>query len=282
MNDSLSLKNKINNNDLNDNDNNKDNIFSFHGRKNNSLNKYNNYPNLRNLNINDNNSLKSKLDIKNNLTNNERYQIKNLEDKENEYNELLKLKKSDLITINKNNNNKLSLLKPFENSDLNSKEYIYKQNISSYNKIGNNMKNIKVFSQKKLNITTNENNKININGIPINPNPSKNIINNNINERNYLNNNNLNIKNMNSDFNKNQNLRNINNKNCLITPRCTKKKRHINNYAEYYKLKISMSRDISNTNSNNINSNINNNYDYNKNYRSLGHQKSNENLKKKK
>ena len=43
-----------------------------------------------------------------------------------------------------------------------------------------------------------------------------------------------------------------------------------------------MSRDISNTNSNNINSNINNNYDYNKNYRSIGHQKSNENLKKKK
>ena len=282
LNDSLSLKNKINNNDLNYNDNTKENIFRFQGRKNNSLNKYNNYPNLKNININDNNSLKSKIDIKNNLTNNERYQIKNLEDKENEYNELLKLKKSDLTTININNNNKLSLQKPFKNSDFDSKEYIYKPNISSYNKIGNNMQNIKVFSQKKLNITTNENNKINISGIPINPNPSKNIINNNINERNYFNNNNLNIKNMNSDFNRNQNLRNINNKNCLITPRCTKKKRHINKYAEYYKLKISMSRDISNTNSNNINSNINNNYDYNKNYRSIGHQKSNENLKKKK
>ena len=144
------------------------------------------------------------------------------------------------------------------------------------------MQNIKVFSHKKLNITTNENNKINISGIPINPNPSKNIIN-NINERNYYNGNNIhNIKHINSDFNKNQNLKNINNKNFLITPRCTKKKRHINNYAEYYKLKISMSKDISNINSKNVNNNINNNNDYNKNYRSLGHQKSNDNLRKKK
>jgi hypothetical protein len=174
------------------------------------------------------------------------------------------------------------MLKPLKNSDLDSKQYNYKTNISSYNKINNNIQNIKVFSQKKLNITTNEKNKINISEIPINPYPSKNIIS-KTNERNYYNNNNIhNIKIMNSDFNKNQNLKIINNKNCLITPRCTKKKRHINNYAEYYKLKISMSKDVSNINTNNINSNINNNYDYNKNYRSLGHQKSNENLKKKK
>ena len=59
-------------------------------------------------------------------------------------------------------------------------------------------------------------------------------------------------------------------------------KRHINNYAEYYKLKISMSKDISNINSKNVNNNMNNNNDYNKNYRSLGHQKSNDNLRKKK
>ena len=280
LNDSLSIKNKKENIYLNDNDNTKENMFRFKGRKNNSFNKYKEYPNLRNLDINDNNSLKSKLYNKNNLTNNERYQIKNIEDKENEYNDLLKLKKSDLTTIN--TNNKLNKLNPIKNSDLESKEYIYKPNISSYNKINNNMQNIKVFSHKKLNITTNENNKINISGIPINPNPSKNIIN-NINERNYYNGNNIhNIKHINSNFNKNQNLKNINNKNFLITPRCTKKKRHINNYAEYYKLKISMSKDISNINSKNVNNNINNNNDYNKNYRSLGHQKSNDNLRKKK
>ena len=279
LNDSLSLKNKKDNKELNDNNNTQEKIVRFQGRKNNSLNKYTNYPNLRNLNINDNNSLKSKLDINNNLTNNERYQIKNLEDKENEYSDLLKLKKSDLTTFN--NNDKLTKLKHLKNSDLESKQYNYKTNISSYNKINTNIQNIKVFSQKKLNITTNENNKINISGIPINPYPSKNIIS-KTNERNYYNNNIHNIKIMNSDFNKNQNLEIINNKNCLITPRCTKKKRHINNYAEYYKLKISMSKDVSNMNNNNINSNINNNYDYNKNYRSLGHQKSNENLKKKK
>ena len=278
LNDSLSIKNKKENIYLNDNDNTKENMFRFKGRKNNSFNKYKEYPNLRKIEINDNNSLKSKLYNKNNLTNNERYQIKNIEDKENEYNDLLKLKKSDLTTIN--TNNKLNKLNPIKNSDLESKEYIYKPNISSYNKINNNMQNIKVF--KKLNITTNENNKINISGIPINPNPSKNIIN-NINERNYYNGNNIhNIKHINSDFNKNQNLKNINNKNFLITPRCMKKKRHINNYAEYYKLKISMSKDISNINSKNVNNNINNNNDYNKNYRSLGHQKSNDNLRKKK
>ena len=43
-----------------------------------------------------------------------------------------------------------------------------------------------------------------------------------------------------------------------------------------------MSKDISNINSKNVNNNINNNNDYNKNYRSLGHQKSNDNLRKKK
>ena len=75
LNDSLSIKNKKENIYLNDNDNTKENMFRFKGRKNNSFNKYKEYPNLRNLDINDNNSLKSKLYNKNNLTNNERYQI---------------------------------------------------------------------------------------------------------------------------------------------------------------------------------------------------------------
>ena len=61
LNDSLSIKNKKENIYLNDNDNTKENMFRFKGRKNNSFNKYKEYPNLRNLDINDNNSLKSKL-----------------------------------------------------------------------------------------------------------------------------------------------------------------------------------------------------------------------------
>mgnify|MGYP002860968402 CR=1 FL=1 len=125
--------------------------------------------------------MNSKLYNKNNLTNNDRYQNKNIEEKENESHDLLKLKKSDLITIN--NNDKYIMKKPLKNSDIESKEYMYKPNISSYNRANNNIKNIKVFSQKKLNITSNENSKINISRIPINPYPSKNVVN-KTNERN--------------------------------------------------------------------------------------------------
>ena len=236
LNDSLSLKKKIENN----NNNITENIFRNKGKKNNSLNKYQDYPHLRNLNLNDNNSLCSKIYNRNNLTNNDRYQNnKNRLEKENECLDLLKLKKSDIAS---NDKEKFVMIKPFKNPEFNSKEYDSTPNITSYNKSKSSLQNIKVFSQKKLNITTNENSKINISGIPICPNQSKN----NINIQNYKNKNNI---------NKNVQIPNEKN-NYLITPRFLKKKRHINNYADYYKLKISMSKDISNINTNNINNNI--------------------------
>ena len=277
LNDSLSLK-KNSENLFCDNFDIKKNIFRIKGKKNNSLNKYQNYPNLRNLNINENNHLKSKLYNKNNLTNNERYQNnKNYDAKDNECYYLLKYKKSDL-TIN--NKEKYIVIDTRKNSGSDSKEYDSKKNNISYNAKKNNIQNMKVFSQKKLNITTNENSKINISGIPINPYPSKNIINNMNNQNNYHKNNN----DINHDNYKNLIIKDdyINrSKNYLITPRCMKKKRQLNNYADYYKLKISMSKEISNNYTNN---NINNNNEYisNKNYKSLGHQKSYENWKNKK
>ena len=241
LDDSLSLKKKIENNN---NNNITENIFRIKGKKNNSLNKYNDYPNLRNLNRNDNSSLQSKLYYRNNLTNNDRYQNdKKLEARENEYFELLKLKKSDLTTNNKEK--KFAIKKSPENREFNSNEYNSKPNITSYNK-SKNSQNIKVFSQKKLNITTNENSKINISGIPICPNQSKTNINNINIKNNFYNNKNFIHKNVN----------NQNNKNYLITPRCVKKKRKLNNYADYYKLKLSMSKDTNNININNINKNI--------------------------
>ena len=245
LNDSLSLKNKIENN----NKNITENLFRIKGKKNNSLNKFNDYPNLRNLNINDNNSLKSKLYNRNNLTNNDRYQNNTkLSGKENEYFDLLKLKKSELTSNNKEK--KFVIKKSPNNFQFNSKEYDSKPNITSYNQSKSNSHNIKVFSQKKLNITTNENSKINISGIPICPNQSKN----NINDKyNYMKNN---IDKENNKSNISKNVNKPSNKNFLITPRCVKKKRHLNNYADYYKLKISMSKDISNNNINNFNNNI--------------------------
>ena len=74
-------------------------------------------------------------------------------------------------------------------------------------------------------------------------------------------------------------MNNNNINNYLITPRCIKKKRQLNGYAEYYKLKMSMCKDDCNnfTNNNNYN-NINTNNDNNnyKNCKSLGHKKSTE------
>ena len=68
--------------------------------------------------------------------------------------------------------------------------------------------------------------------------------------------------------------------------RKNKKKRKLNNYADYFKLKISMSKDGNNLNINNINNNINinnnNDFNYNRNYKSLGHQKTSDNWKKNK
>ena len=274
LNDSLSLKNKEKNN-LNNN-NTKENIFRTKLRKNNSLNKYKDYPNLRNLNIHENNSIYNR----NNLTNNDRYQNKNFEEKENEF------KKPDLTVYNKDN---IMIVKPIKNSDIESNEYLYKPSISNYNRTKNNSQNIKVFSQKKLNITSNENSKINISGIPIGPNPTKNILNNqkikNDSNINYNNINNMNIYNNKNPIIKNVKLNN-NNKNYIITPRCIKKKRKLNNYADYFKLKISMSKDSNNLNINNINNNINinnnNDFNYNRNYKSLGHQKTSDNWKKNK
>ena len=250
LNDSLSLKNKIES-IKNNNNNDTENIFRIKGKKNNSLNKYQNYPNLRNLNLNANNSLCSKIYNRNNLTNNDRYQNDNNRlEKENDCLDLLKLKKSDLTS---NDKEKFVINKPLKNPEFNSKEYDSTPNITSYNKSKTNLQNMKVFSQKKLNITTNENSKINISGIPICPNQSKN----NINIKNYKDKSIINNENNKNYIFKNGNIPNVKN-NYLITPRCMKKKRHINNYADYYKLKISMSKDISNVNTNNF-ININNN-----------------------
>ena len=250
LNDSLSLKNKIES-IKNNNNNDTENIFRIKGKKNNSLNKYQNYPNLRNLNLNANNSLCSKIYNRNNLTNNDRYQNDNNRlEKENDCLDLLKLKKSDLTS---NDKEKFVINKPLKNPEFNSKEYDSTPNITSYNKSKTNLQNMKVFSQKKLNITTNENSKINISGIPICPNQSKN----NINSKNYKDKSIINNENNKNYIFKNGNIPNVKN-NYLITPRCMKKKRHINNYADYYKLKISMSKDISNVNTNNF-ININNN-----------------------
>ena len=247
LNDSLSLKKKIENN----NNNITENIFRNKGKKNNSLNKYQDYPHLRNLNLNDNSSLCSKIYNRNNLTNNDRYQNnKNRLEKENECLDLLKLKKSDLGSNDKEKE-KFIIIKPLKNPEFNSKEYDSTHNITSYNKSKSGLQNIKVFSQKKLNITTNENSKINISGIPICPNQSKN----SINIKNYKNKNNIGGETDKNNIYKNVQIPNVKN-NYLITPRCLKKKRHINNYADYYKLKISMSKDISNINTNNINNNI--------------------------
>ena len=227
----------------------KENIFRAKGRKNNSLNKYNDYPTLRN--INDNNSLKSKL-FNNNCTNNNRYQknYQNYEENNNECFDLLKLKTADLKL---NNQEEKIAIKPLKKSnDNNNKQNIV---INNNNQIDNN----KFFSDKKLNININNNNKNNISGIPINPNkPKSNIIEikNNINiNKEAINNNNI--------------------KNYLITPRCFKKKRQLNNYAEYYKLKMSMCKDDSINNVNNYSQN-----NHNKNYKSLGHKKSYDNFNK--
>ena len=231
----------------------KENLFRSKGRKNNSLNKYNDYPTLRNINLNENNNFKSKL-FNNNYTNNNRYQNKviNLEEKDNECLEFLKLKTSDLKM---NNQEEKILIKPIKNIIDNN----YKPN-NSLNSGNNNFQNIKFYSHKKLNTNLNSNNnKNNISSIPIKPNKTKN---NNINEIN----NNLHVN--------NPILKSNNNRNYLITPRCVKKKRQLNNYAEYYKLKISMCSESNNYTNNEIN--------HNKNYRSLGHQKSNDNLRKKK
>ena len=62
-------------------------------------------------------------------------------------------------------------------------------------------------------------------------------------------------------------MKNSNGNNYLITPRCFKKKRQLNNYSEYYKLKMSMNKcDKSENNA--------------KNYKSLGHKKSTESFNK--
>ena len=143
-----------------------------------------------------------------------------------DYYEFLKLKKSDLTTNNKEK-----------------EEYDSKPNITSYNKSKNDKQNKKIFSQNKLNITTNENIKINISGIPICPKKSKNSFNNKNNDAI------CNNKYINNENDKNiiyKNIKTNNNNNFLVTPRCIKKKRQLNNYAEYYKLKILKSKDISN------------------------------------
>ena len=222
LNDSLSLKHKIENKIKEE----EENIDKQGVKKNNSFNKYKYHTNLRNLIITDNNDINSKLYFKNNLTNNERYQNNNKqEEKELDYYDFLKLKKSDLTTNNKE------------------KEYDSKPNITSYNKSKNDKQNKKIFSQNKLNITTNENIKINISGIPICPKKSKNSFNNKNNDAI------CNNKYINNENDKNiiyKNIKTNNNNNFLVTPRCIKKKRQLNNYAEYYKLKILKSKDISN------------------------------------
>ena len=263
---SLNIEKENKNKNINIYDNNKctykENVFRSKGKKNNdSLNKYNDYPTLRK--INDNNNLKGKFyNYKNNLTNNNRYQNRNInyDEKDNECFDLLKLKTSDL----KNNQEDKIIIKPLKQSNDNN---LRPPSVSSSNKPKNSLQNNKFSSHKKLKTNICNNNKNNISGIPINPSKKRN--NTNITDNLERNNH----KNINHDL-----LKNKNNQNYLITPRCFKKKRQLNNYAEYYKLKMSMCKDDNNNFTNNIyNANKNNN---NKNHKSLGHKKSTESFNK--
>lgn len=228
----------------------KENLFRSKGKKfNSSINKYDDYPTLRN--IKENNSKITKIyNNKNNLTNNNRYQSKNnYEGKDIECFDLLKLKKSDLKL---NNQEEKIMVKPLKKSSNNDSI----QNIKSCNEPKNNFQNIKFSSHKKLNTNIDDKNKNNISGIPINPPKTKHHT--HITEN--LESNNL------AGIN-NPSLKNSNGNNYLITPRCFKKKRQLNNYSEYYKLKMSMNKcDKSENNS--------------KNYKSLGHKKSAESFNK--
>ena len=274
---SISSKNKNmndnkNNNVYNTHDDNKciykENVFRSKGKKNNSLNKYNDYPTLRN--IKENNSVKTKIFNNNNYTNNNRYnnKIQNFEEKDNtECFDLLKLKTSDLKL---NNQEEKIIIKPLKKSNDNNNNI--KPSTSACNNTKSNFQNIKFSSHKKLNSNiNNNNNKNNISGIPIRPyQPKKN--------------NNMNNLEINNNIN-NVILKNNNIKNYLITPRCFKKKRQLNNYVEYYKLKMSMCKDDYNnfTNNNNNNNNYintNNENNHYKNFKSLGHKKSTENCNK--
>ena len=280
-NDSLDRSNSISskNKNINDNKNNnvynthddkcsyKENVFRSKGKKNNSLNKYNDYPTLRNMK--ENNSLKTKIfNNNNNYTNNNRYnnKIQNFEEKDNtECFDLLKLKTSDLKL---NNQEEKIIIKPLKKSSDNNNNI--KPSNSACNNTKNNFQNIKFSSHKKLNSNiNNNNNKNNISGIPIRPYQAKK-------------NNNTNNLEINNNIN-NVILKNNNIKNYLITPRCIKKKRQLNNYAEYYKLKMSMCKDDYNNFTNNNNNNYintNNENNHYKNYKSLGHKKSTENCNK--
>ena len=64
-----------------------------------------------------------------------------------------------------------------------------------------------------------------------------------------------------------------NSKNYLITPRCVKKKRQLNNYAEYFKLRMSVGESNNNFNNNNVYLNNNNNGINPNCYKSCGHKK---------
>ena len=229
----------------------KENLFRSKGKKCiNSINKYDDYPTLRN--IKDNNSQITRLyNNKNNLTNNNRYQNKNqnYEGKDVECFELLKLKKSDL---KQNNQEEQIIVKPLKKSNNNDSI----QNIKSCNEPKNNFQNVKFSSHKKLNTNIPDKNKNNISGIPINPSKAR--------HNTHF------IENLESNINvsvKHPSLKNSNGNNYLITPRCFKKKRQLNNYSEYYKLKMSMNKcDKSENNA--------------KNYKSLGHKKSTESFNK--
>jgi len=230
----------------------KENLFRSKGKKyTNSINKYDDYPTLRNIKDNNNSQIAKIYNNKNNLTNNNRYQNKNqnYDGKDVECFELLKLKKSDLKL---NNQEEKIIMKPLKNS--NNNESI--QNVKSCNEPKNNFQNIKFSSHKKLNTNVPEKNKNNISGIPINPSKTrhKTHITENLESNNLVGANNPSLKNSNG-------------KNYLITPRCFKKKRQLNNYSEYYKLKMSMNKcDKSEINT--------------KNYKSLGHKKSTDNFNK--
>ena len=225
----------------------KENLFRSKGKKCiNSINKYDDYPTLRH--IKDNNNQITKLyNNKNNLTNNNRYQNKNqnYEEKDAECFELLKLKKSDLKL---NNQEEKIIVKPLKKTNNNDSI----QNIKSCNEPKNNFQNIKFSSHKKLNTNIPDKNKNNISGIPINPSKTRH----NIHITENLENNNL------AGVN-NPSLKNSKGNNYLITPRRFKKKRQLNNYSEYYKLKMSMNKCDKSENNN-------------KNYKSLGHKKSTE------
>ena len=139
-------------------------------------------------------------------------------------------------------NNKDTFLdsKVLKTSDLKTKNFNYKHSISSN----------KIEKQKNSKINKNESNNILNRNYPVtkNNNVKKKIESNKINSYN---------------------------KNYLITPRCIKKKRQLNNYVEYFKLRKSLGETNNNLNNINLHLNSNNNGNISNCYKSYGYKNKN-------